>query len=99
MSRYSVPDAGDSDMSGAARTASQYAGDAGQEDFFSNILGSFTGKHQQLANEQLDEDKQQHMVQSHQNLYGNGDSSGGNFGASSLGVRFRSFNSIHTQHY
>jgi len=51
MPRYSVPDAGNDDMSGAARTASEYAGDAGQEDFFGNILGSLTGKHQQLANE------------------------------------------------
>lgn len=87
MSRYAIPNAGDFDPSGAARTASQHAGNSGEEDFFSSILGSLSGRHEQFANEEIDENRQQDLVQAHQTIFnGNGDAGVSNFGASSLGA-------------
>ncbi|KAI8626634.1 hypothetical protein F5Y19DRAFT_488010 [Xylariaceae sp. FL1651] len=47
----------DDDFRGAAEHASRHAGDSGDTDLFSNLLGSLGQKKQKLANEDLDEDE------------------------------------------
>ncbi|KAI1752814.1 ClpP/crotonase [Xylaria castorea] len=50
------PRADDDDWRGAAQHASQHAGDSGDTDLFSNLLGALGQKKQRLANEDIDED-------------------------------------------
>ncbi|KAI0506901.1 hypothetical protein F5B22DRAFT_427446 [Xylaria bambusicola] len=49
--------ADDDDWRGAADHASQHAGDSGNADLFSNLLGSLGQKKQRLAEEDIDEDE------------------------------------------
>ncbi|KAK6949215.1 hypothetical protein Daesc_009289 [Daldinia eschscholtzii] len=51
---YPRPD--DDDLHGAAEHASRHAGDSGDNDLFSNLLGALTKKKQSLADEDVDED-------------------------------------------
>ncbi|KAI1171769.1 hypothetical protein F4777DRAFT_34285 [Nemania sp. FL0916] len=51
------PRADDDDWRGAAQHASQHAGDSGDADLFSNLLGALGQKKQHLANEDIDEDE------------------------------------------
>jgi hypothetical protein len=52
------PRADDDDWRGAAENASKHAGDSGDTDLFSNLLGALGQKKQRLADEDVDEDGQ-----------------------------------------
>jgi len=52
------PRADDDDWRGAAEHASRHAGDSGNADLFSNLLGALGNKKQQLENDDIDEDGQ-----------------------------------------
>ncbi len=52
------PRADDDDWKDAANHASQHAGDSGNADLFSNLLGALGQKKQRLAEEDVDEDGQ-----------------------------------------
>jgi hypothetical protein len=52
---------------------------------FSNVMGMLSGKKQQLANEDVDE---QHLVQQHNNFFGGGGGGGGNATSGNMGVSF-----------
>ncbi|KAI0976611.1 hypothetical protein F4678DRAFT_413908 [Xylaria arbuscula] len=65
------PRADDDDWQGAAHHASQYAGDSGDTDLFSNLLGALGQKKQRLAQEDIDEDE---AVRTHKKYFqGEGD--------------------------
>ncbi|KAI3319624.1 hypothetical protein HD806DRAFT_256514 [Xylariaceae sp. AK1471] len=51
------PRADDDDWHGAAQQASNHAGDSGDTDLFSSLLGALGKKKQHLANEDIDEDE------------------------------------------
>ncbi|KAI0400175.1 hypothetical protein F4802DRAFT_586142 [Xylaria palmicola] len=51
------PRADDDDWKDAAHHASQHAGDSGDTDLFSNLLGALGQKKQRLADEDVDEDE------------------------------------------
>ena len=46
----------DDDMNNAAEEASRQAGDSGDTDLFSSVLGAITQNKQQIANQDLDEE-------------------------------------------
>ncbi|KAI1392850.1 uncharacterized protein F4822DRAFT_143148 [Hypoxylon trugodes] len=48
--------ADDDDLRGAAEHANRHAGDSGNSDLFSNLLGALTQKKQSLADEDVDEE-------------------------------------------
>lgn len=52
------PRADDDDWRDAAQHASNHAGDSGNADLFSNLLGALGQKKERLANEDVDEDGQ-----------------------------------------
>ncbi|KAI0861068.1 hypothetical protein F4860DRAFT_514138 [Xylaria cubensis] len=51
------PRADDDDWNGAAQHASQHAGDSGDTDLFSNLLGALGQKKQRIADEDIDEEE------------------------------------------
>lgn len=71
----------DDDFTGAAEHATRSAGGS-DGDIFSTVIGSFLGKKNQLATEDIDE---QAAVNSHQKLYGGNDDGGGEHDSSSMG--------------
>lgn len=64
----------DSDLSGAASTAQADAGESGDSNIFSSVLGMLGGKKQQLQDEDVDEEE---AVREHKAYYGSGGSGGG----------------------
>ncbi|KAI1282776.1 hypothetical protein F5Y07DRAFT_197234 [Xylaria sp. FL0933] len=60
------PRADDDDWSDAAQHASQHAGDSGNTDLFSGLLGALGQKKQRLAEEDIDEDE---AVRSHKKYF------------------------------
>lgn len=66
---YGGGNGGDSDFSGAAQHAQQHAGNSGDGNMFSQVLGQLSGQQGRLQNENINE---QQAVQSHQNFYGGG---------------------------
>jgi hypothetical protein len=50
---------------------------------FSNVMGMLSGKKQELANEDVDE---QHLVQQHNNFFGGGGGGGSSASSGNMGV-------------
>ena len=83
-----------SDLSGAEEHAHKHADGSGDRDLFSSAIGMISGKHEELANEDVDE---QDLVSKHQSFFGSGDTGGsatsGGMGAAAAMQALKMFNS------
>lgn len=82
------------DLSGVEDYAHQHAEGNADRDLFSSAVGMISGKHQQLADEDVDEED---MVSKHQSFFGSGGTGGsatsGGMGAAAAMQALKMFNS------
>lgn len=83
-----------SDFSGVEDYAHQHAEGSADRDLFSSAIGMISGKHEQLANEDVDE---QDVVSKYQSFFGGGDTGGsatsGGMGAAAAMQALKMYNS------